>query len=90
MSFILVLQKKLTNKEDIAFRKSILLEAAIKQARAEERAIDNIWTRVSGIVVSEAQRLWDDGYRVDTTVLIKGLRDRLNYAIAKEEGQSGF
>ena len=78
------------SKEDITFRKSILLEAAIKQARAEERAIDNIWTRVSGLVVSEAQRLWDDGYRVDTTVLIKGLRDRLNEAIAKEEGQSGF
>ena len=77
-------------KEDIAFRKSSLLKSVIKQARAEERAIDNIWTRVSGIVVSEAQRLWDDGYRVDTTVLIKGLRDRLNYAIAKEEGQSGF
>ena len=78
------------NKEDIAGRKSILLEAAIRQARAEERAIDNLWTRVSGIVVSEAQRLWYDGYRVDTTVLIKGLRDRLNEAIAKEEGQSGF
>ena len=78
------------SKEDIAFRKSSLLKSVIKQARAEERAIDNIWTRVSGIVVSEAQRLWDDGYRVDTTVLIKGLRDRLNYAIAKEEGQSGF
>lgn len=70
--------------------RATLLEAVIRQARAEERAIDNIWTRVSGIVVSEAQRLWDDGYRVDTTVLIKGLRDRLNYAIAKEEGQSGF
>ena len=78
------------SKEDIAFRKSSLLKSVIKQARAEERAIDNIWTRVSGIVLSEAQRLWDDGYRVDTTVLIKGLRDRLNYAIAKEEGQSGF
>lgn len=90
MSFILVLQKKMTNKEDIAFRKSSLLKSAIKQARAEERAIDNIWTRVSGIVVSDAQRLWDDGHRVDTTVLLKGLRDRLNEAIAKEEGQSGF
>lgn len=80
----------MSSKEDIAFRKSILLEAAIRQARAEERAIDNIWTRVSGIVVSEAQRLWNDGYRVDTTALIKGLRDRLNEAIAKEEGPSGF
>lgn len=78
------------DKEDIAFRKSSLLKSAIMQAKAQERAIDNIWTRVSGIVVSEAQRLWDDGYRVDTMVLIKGLRNRLNDAIAKEEGQSGF
>ena len=80
----------MSNKEDIAFRKSILLKSAIMQAKAQEQSIDNIWTRVSGIVVSEAQRLWDDGYRVDTMVLIKGLRDRLNDAIAKEEGQSGF
>lgn len=78
------------DKEDIAFRKSSLLKAAIMQAKAEERAIDNIWTRVSGIVASEAQRLWADGYRVDAMVLIKGLRERLNCAIAKEEGRSEF
>lgn len=62
-----------------------LLEAVIRQVRAEERAIDNIWTRISGIVASEAQRLWNDGYRVDTTVLIKGLRNRLNEVIEREE-----
>lgn len=73
------------SKEDIAFRKSILLEAALIQAREEERAIDNIWTSISGIIVSEAQRLYDNGYNVRTIALIKGLRDRLNEAIAKEE-----
>ena len=75
----------MSSKEDNAFRKSSLLEAALIQAREEERAIDNIWTRISGIVVSEAQRLYDKGYNVRTIELIKGLRDRLNEAIAKEE-----
>ena len=54
MSFILVLLKKMTNKEDIAFRKSSLLKSSIMQARAEERAIDNIWARVSGIMYKDA------------------------------------
>ena len=66
-------------------RRTFLFEAAIKQASAEERAIDNIWTRISGIIASESQRLWNDGYSVDTVALIKGLRDRLNEVIKMEE-----
>ena len=66
-------------------RRTFLFEAAIRQAREEERAIDNIWTRISGIIASESQRLWNDGYIVDTVALIKGLRDRLNEVIKMEE-----
>ena len=66
-------------------RRAFLLKAAIRQASAEERAIDNIWTRISGIIASESQRLWKDGYSVDTVALIKGLRDRLNEVIKMEE-----
>lgn len=66
-------------------RRTFLFKAAIKQASAEERAIDNIWTRISGIIASESQRLWNDGYSVDTVALIKGLRDRLNEVIKMEE-----
>ena len=66
-------------------RRTFLFEVAIRQARAEERVIDNIWTRISGIIASESQRLWKDGYSVDTVALIKGLRDRLNEVIKMEE-----
>lgn len=66
-------------------RRTFLFEAAIRQASAEERAIDNIWTRISGIIASESQRIWNDGYSVDTVALIKGLRDRLNEVIKMEE-----
>lgn len=66
-------------------RRTFLFEAAIRQASAEECAIDNIWTRISGIIASESQRLWNDGYSVDTVALIKGLRDRLNEVIKMEE-----
>ena len=66
-------------------RRTFLFEAAIRQERAEERVIDNIWTRISGIIASESQRLWNDGYCVDTVALIKGLRDRLNEVIKMEE-----
>ena len=66
-------------------RRTFVFEVAIRQGGAEEGVIDNMWTRISGIIASESQRLWNDGYSVDTVALIKGLRDRLNEVIKMEE-----
>lgn len=52
--------------------------------KEQERAVENIWARVSGIVLSEARLLWDKGYDVEVSDLMKGLQRRLNEAIDEE------
>lgn len=65
--------------------KANALALAIKEVIAESNAVSNIWYRVSGIVASEEQRLWNEGYNIDTLQLIKGLRSRLNDVINEQE-----
>ena len=65
--------------------KAQLLASVIMQLNAQDRAVNNIWARLSGILLSEARLLWDKGYDVDTLTLIKALRTKLSELIETEE-----
>ena len=70
--------------------KESLLAAAIKEVRRRDRAADAVFFAMSGAIVRERQRMWSDGYDVSIYTMLKDVRERLNEAIAKEEGRTNI
>lgn len=62
-----------------------LLVSAIRELDERDRSIENIWFCLSGKIVTESNRLWNLGYDVKPIELVKGLRQKLNEVIEKEE-----